>query len=589
MEDRLPRKLAAILYADVAGYSRLTGDDEDATHRTLTEYFDLISSTIESHRGQVAHFAGDAVLAMFDAAVDAVSCATEIQAHLRELNRDVSEEREVQFRIGINLGDVIEDRGDIYGDGVNVAARLESLADPGGICISDAVRSAVGRKLPLDYEFMGEQEVKNIAEPVRAYQVMIGKMREPAIVLPETSALELPDKPSIAVLPFTNMSSDPEQEFFADGMAEDIITALSRYRWFFVIARNSTFTYKGRAVDVKQVAKELGVRYVLEGSVRRGGDRIRVTGQLIDAETGNHIWAERFDRNIADIFAVQDEISEQIVSAIEPELGAAERKRARRKPPERLDAWDRFQRGLWHVHQINKHDHSEAKRLMQEVVEIDPGFSPGYAYLAFLHYVAVTRGFAEDDAKSLAEGRALGEKAVTLDRNDSVAHFALARVLTMQGETRAAIAESKTAISLNPNCTYSHHSLGWALYWGNANAEVALEHFDTALRLNPRGPLRWVTLTMKGASLRFLKRYDEAIEWGLAACQYSEANFLPHLHLAASSGQAGRMDEARAAITKALELRPELTVTFMRERYATLHPAMGDPLFDGLRKAGLPE
>jgi TolB-like protein/Tfp pilus assembly protein PilF len=583
VEERLPRRLAAILYADVAGYSRLTGEDEDSTHHRLSEYLDLISSTVDQHRGRVMHYAGDAVLAMFEAVFDAVSGAVAIQNELQTRNQDLPDERKVQFRIGVNLGDVIEDRGDIYGDGVNVAARLESLADPGGICISESVRTAVAKKFDLGFEFMGEQEVKNIAEPVRVYRALLASPEAFGAPLP------LPDKPSIAVLPFNNLSGDPEQEFFADGMAEDIITALSRYRWFFVIARNSTFTYKGRAVDVKQVAKELGVRYVLEGSVRRSGDRIRVTGQLIDAETGSHIWAERFDRNIADIFAVQDEITEQIVSAIEPELGAAERERARRKPPESLDAWDLFQRGLWHVHHMNKHDHSEAKRLMQDVVEIDPDFSPAYAYLAFLHYIAALHGFEEDNAKMLAEGRALGDKAVTLDRNDSVAHFALARILTMQGDTSTAIAESKTAISLNPNCSHSHHSLGWALYWGNADAETALVHFDTALRLNPRDPLRWITLMMKGASLRLLKRYDEAIEWGRAACQYSEANFLPPLHLAATCGQAGRMVEARAATTKALELRPELTITFMRKRYATLHSAMGEPFFDGLRKAGLPE
>jgi adenylate cyclase len=401
--------------------------------------------------------------------------------------------------------------------------------------------------------------------------------------------LELPDKPSIAVLPFENMSGDPEQEFFADGMAEDVITALSKYRWFFVIARNSSFTYKGTAIDVKRIAQELGVRYVLEGSVRKGGDRIRVTAQLIDAETGNHIWAEHYDRNVADIFTVQDEITEQIVTSIEPELGTAERERARRKPPQSIDAWDCFQRGLWHVHHMNEHDHSEAQRLMRQVVEIDPDFSPAYAYLGFLSYISVLYGFTEDDAKTLVEGHALGDKAVTLDRNDSVAHFALARILTMEGDTEGAIAESKTAIRLNPNCPHSHHSLGWALYWGRADAEAALEHLNTALRLNPRDPLRWITLMLIGALHRFLKRYEEAIEWGRAACQYSEADFLPHLHLAASLGQAGRIDEARAVITRALELRPELSITFMSERYATLHPDMRAPYFDGLRMAGLPE
>jgi len=342
-------------------------------------------------------------------------------------------------------------------------------------------------------------------------------------------------------------------------------------------------------VKVQQVATELGVRYVLEGSVQRAGDRIRVNAQLIDAETGTHIWAERYDRDLADIFALQDEITEQIVSSIAPELGTAERERARRKPPASLDAWDRFQRGLWHVYHVNERDHSEAERLMREVTEIDPGFSPAYAYLAFLRYLAVIHGLAEDDAKTLAEGHTLGNKAVTLDRNDPVAHFALARVLTMEGDMEAAIAESKIAIGLNPNDPHGHHSLGWALYWGRADAETALDHLDTALRLNPRDPLRWITLMLKGAAFRFLERYDEAIEWGQAACRYPEADFLPHLHLAATFGQAGKVDEARAEITRALELRPDLTITLMGRRYATLHPAMGNPFFDGLREAGVPE
>ena len=544
---------------------------------------ELIEPKTTEYHGRVVKLMGDGTLMEFVSVVDAVQCAVEVQRAMVERNAAIPERRRLIYRVGINIGDIIIDEDDIYGDGVNLATRLEGLAEPGGICVSGTVFDQVKGKLDLCFEDMGPQAVKNIAEPVRAYRVLLAP----------TSAIDapppLPDKPSIAVLPFDNLSGDPAQEFFADGMADDIITALSKNRWFFVIARNSSFTYKGRAVAVTQVAKELGVRYVLEGSVQRAGDRIRVNAQLIDADIGTHIWAERYDRNLEDVFAVQDEITEQIVSSIEPELGTAERERARRKPPESLDAWDRFQRGLWHVYHVNERDHSEAERLMREVVEIDPGFSPAYAYLAFLRYLAVIHGFAEDDAKKLAEGHALGTKAVTLDRNDPVAHFALARVLTMQGETEGAIAESKIAIGLNPNCPHGHHSLGWALYWGRADAEAALKHFNTALRLNPRDPLRWITLMMIGAALRFLKRYDEAIEWGRAACQYSEADFIPHLHLAASFGQAGRMDEARAAITKALELRPDLTITFMGERYATLHPAMAGPFFDGLRKAGLLE
>ncbi|MEE8252157.1 MAG: adenylate/guanylate cyclase domain-containing protein, partial [Gemmatimonadales bacterium] len=345
MEERLPRKLAAILYADVAGYSRLTGDDEDATHLRLRDYLDLFAKTIENHHGQVMHYAGDAVLAKFDAVVDALSSATAIQNTLKDRNKDLPDERKVQFRVGVNLGDVIEDRGDIYGDGVNVAARLESLADAGGICISESVRTAIGKKLPYGYEFMGEQQVKNIEEPVRAYGVLLDSSKA-QVPPPAKPTLELPDKPSIAVLPFTNMSSDPEQEFMADGITEDIITALSKFRWFFVTAPNSTFTYKGQAIDIKRVGEEMGVRYVLEGSLRQGAGRVRVSAQLIEAASGNHIWAERYDRQIEDIFDLQDEITMTIVAAVEPELAAQERDRAVNKPTRDLKARDLFQRGI---------------------------------------------------------------------------------------------------------------------------------------------------------------------------------------------------------------------------------------------------
>ena len=323
MEDRLPRKLAAILYADVAGYSQLTGEDEDTTHRTLSEYLDLIASTVATHRGQVMHYAGDAMLAKFDAVVDATSAAVAMQNALKIRNEAVPDERKVQFRIGVNLGDVIEDRGDIYGDGVNVAARLESLAEPGGICISDAVRSAIGKKLHLDYEDMGEQQFKNIADPVRTYRVLLCVSESPTDIL-KTPLPSRSDKPSIAVLPFTNMSGDPEQEHFSDGITEDIITDLSKVAGLFVVARNSTFTYKGEAVNVQQVGKELDVRYVLEGSVRKAGNRTRITGQLVDGSTGGHLWAERYDRDLTDIFAVQDEIARSITGALKATLAPEE-------------------------------------------------------------------------------------------------------------------------------------------------------------------------------------------------------------------------------------------------------------------------
>ena len=329
MEERLPRKLAAILYADMAGYSRLTGEDEDATHRRLRDYLDLIATTIESHRGQVMHYAGDAVLARFDAVVDALSSAASIQDELKNRNTDLPDERKVQFRIGVNLGDVIEDRGDIYGDGVNVAARLESLADSGGICISESVRTAIGKKLDLAYESMGEQNVKNIEEPVRAYKVALTVEEKTQTTSPTKPTLELPDKPSIAVLPFDNMSGDPEQEYFSDGITEDIITELSRFSSLFVIARNSSFAFKGQSIDVKSIARELGVRYMLEGSVRRAGNRLRINAQLLDTEMATHIWAERYNGSTDDIFELQDEITRNIVGSITPQIESAEVERGR--------------------------------------------------------------------------------------------------------------------------------------------------------------------------------------------------------------------------------------------------------------------
>jgi len=334
MKHNLPRKLMAILYADVAGYSRLTGEDEDATHRSLSEYLDLISSTIDSHQGKVMHYAGDAALAKFDAVLNAISAAVAIQKELNTRNRDIPDERRIQFRIGINLGDVIEDRGDIYGDGVNVAARLESLADPGGICISGAVRSAVGKKLDLDYQDMGEKTVKNIAEPVRTFKIVMAWANIPTPIASLDPKLELPDKPSLAVLPFTNMSSDPEQEYFSDGITEDITAALSRIKTFFVIARTSAFIFKNKAVTFDEVRNALGVRYFLEGSVQKSGNRLRITVQLIETTAGAHVWAEKYDGTLSDIFELQDQIIEQVAGALHPNIRQAEIDRSSRKRPQ---------------------------------------------------------------------------------------------------------------------------------------------------------------------------------------------------------------------------------------------------------------
>ncbi len=590
MDGRLPRRLAAILYADVAGYSRLTGEDEDSTHHRLSEYLDLISSTVERHRGRVMHFAGDAVLAMFEAVVDAVSGALAIQNELQTRNQDLPDERKVQFRIGVNLGDVIEDRGDIYGAGVNVAARLESLADPGGICISDSVRTAVGKKLDLGFEFMGEQEVKNIAEPVRAYRVMLRTAETKQATTSSPHNAEISDKPSIAVLPFDNLSGDPEQAYFADGMAEELITALSRYRWFFVIARNSSFTYKGRAVDVRQVGQELGVRYVLEGSVRKAGNRIRVTAQLIDAGTGNHIWAERYDRELNDIFALQDEITESIVATVEPELGAIEREHARRKPPENLDAWGLYQRGLWHLYGDRSRDSlAEARRMFQRACELDPEFATAYAELAWTHTLDITRGFSDAREASLAPATVAAEKAVALDTRDPVAHFALGRVHVLKHEYQEAIAEMEAALSLNSNFDRAYYGLGMALLYGG-RPEESIPQFEQAIRLSPRSPLLWHYFYTLARAYFNLERDEEALTWSDKANQQPNAPYWSFAVAAAALGHLNRIDEAREMLAEVRRRQADFSADSITSTVSPYGPHSGaDRIIDGLRKAGLPE
>lgn len=495
MGDRLPRKLAAILYADVAGYSRLTGEDEEGTHRTLRAYLNLISSRIQAHEGRVVHYAGDAALADFGTVVDALTCATAIQRDLAERNTGVPDDRKVQFRIGVNLGDVIVDQGEIYGDGVNVAARLESLAEPGGICISDAVRTAVGKKLDLSYEDMGEQEVKNIEEPVRAYKVemvahkpdavqpepastpskgrqsqrpvvaavvvllvVVGGVltwlrpwepREEAVSL-ERMTFPLPDKPSIAVLPFTNMSDDPKQEYFVDGMTEDLITDLSKQSGLFVISRNSTFTYKGKPVKVRQVAEELGVRYVLEGSVRRVESQIRVNAQLIDATTGGHLWAERYDGSLENVFALQDDVTQRIVAALAVELTGEEVPKRGQRETASVDAYDAFLQGWVYYKLGTPADLIKAKPFLEEAVRLDPSYARAHAALASVYWDAFTNGWAFELGVLSFEAETLWEEHLELAMKapNSLVHTVQSRVLTSQERYDEAAIEAKKAVAL---------------------------------------------------------------------------------------------------------------------------------------------
>ena len=586
----MERRLAAILATDVVGYSRLIRADEEGTLAALKALrADLIDPKIAEHHGRIVKLMGDGMLAEFPSVVDAVRAAVETQQAVAEHNASLPEDKRIEFRVGINLGDVMIDGDDIHGDGVNVAARLEGMAEPGGICVSGMVYEGVRDRIDIPFEDLGEREVKNIDRPVRVWQWIADAGLVASISAKIDEPLPLPDKPSIAVLPFDNMSGDPEQEFFADGIAEDVTTALSHFRSLFVIARNSSFTYKGRALDITQVARELGVRYVVEGSVRKAGNRVRITAQLIDAGSGNHLWADRFDGSLDDIFDLQDQITEQIVIAVEPEIGARERERARRKPPESLDAWELMQRGLSHIYRLNETDNDEAIRLLREAIALDPEFAAAHARLAQALWFSVVMGYAEDTAKAVASARAAAEQAVSLDPNEPEAHFALGRAHIFAGEIEMAIGEMQTATAINPNFAWGHYGLGYAYHRGAGQAEQALPHYDAALRLSPRDPMRWYTLMGKGMALRNLGRHDEAIAHCRQACQFPDSGFLPHMHLAAALAEAGKKDEAQAAVEKTVQLQPALSIGFIRNRFVGANETFLTDLFDSLRKAGVPE
>jgi len=582
----LERRLVAILAADIVGYSRLMRADEEGTLARLKKLRkELFAPKVLEHHGRIVKLMGDGALVEFASAVDAVRCAVAIQAGLAERETEMSEDAAMSLRIGINLGDIIIEDGDIYGDGVNLAARLEGLAEPGGVCLSANVHEQVRHKLDLNFEDLGDKTVKNIAEPVRVYQIV------PKSAPSSSQALALPDKPSIAVLPFDNMSVDPEQEYFADGISEDLITALSKIRWFFVIARNSTFTYKGQAVEVTQVARELGVRYVIEGSVRKAGNRVRISAQLIDATTGHHVWAERYDRDLADIFELQDEMTQTIAGAVEPELSAAERERAVRKPPESLDAWETYQRGLWHLWSFTKDDSAEAQRLLRRAQELDPGFATAYAFESYSHYLDAILGFAEAAGESLAAALAAAKKALASDDKDPVAYFALGRVYMMHGQHDASVAELRTAISLNPSFAMAYHGLGSALTL-SGQLEEAAEALDQALRLSPRDPVSWGTLCWRSLTCSLLQQYEAAAEWARRAAHEPRAakgGYWSYAVLASALGNLGHIEEAREAVDEALRRMPDLSLGYLKNTLPTKQPDGLASYLDGLRKAGLPE
>jgi TolB-like protein len=584
--ERVERRLTAILAADVAGYSRLMGADEEGTLAQLKAHRKaLVDPKISEHRGRIVKTTGDGMLVEFASVVDALRCAVEVQRGMAERTAEVPPDKRIDFRVGIHQGDVIIDGGDIFGDGVNVAARLEGLAEPGGICVSGRVQEDARGKLDITFEDAGEQQLKNIERPVRVYRV------RPSDTATSRLALPLPDKPSIAVLPFQNMSGDPEQEYFADGMVDEIITALSRMRWLFVIARNSSFTYKGRAVDVKQVGRELGVRYVLEGGVRKAVNRVRVIGQLIDTTTGAHIWADRFEGALEDIFDLQDQVTASVVGAIAPKLEQAEIERAKRKPTESLDAYDYYLRGMASLYQRTSREVlDEALRLFYRAIELDPAFGSAYATAAWCYFQRKGSGWVGDREHEIAEATRLVWRAVELSKDDAVALSYSAWTLAyLIRDLDAGVGFTDRALALNPNLATAWFVSGWLRIW-LGKPDVAVEHIARAMRLSPLDPLmRGMQVGTAHAHL-FAGRYDEACLW--AGMTLREA---PDFHTAlrigaASNALAGRAEEANKAVARLRQLDPALRVSNLRDALGPYRrPEDLARYEEGLRKAGLPE
>jgi adenylate cyclase len=579
----MERRLATILAADVVGYSRLMEADEEATLATLISYREVIDGLVTDHRGRVFGAAGDSVIAEFASPVEAVRCAAEIQRALEKHNAERAEDRQMRFRIGVNLGDVMAEGENLLGDGVNIAARLEGLADVGGICISQPVYDQVKNKLKLGYEYLGEQEVKNITEPIRTYRVTTGVVAFDAAHAASTNAML--KQPAVAVLPFANMSGDPEQEYFSDGLTEDLITALALWRSFPVIARNSSFVYKGKAADVKRIGRELGARYVLEGSVRRSGQRLRITAQLIDTTSGHHVWVEKFDRDLEDVFALQDEITERIAVALEPALGKAELRRSIAKPPDNLDAWDYFLRGRSHLHEFTKEGTAMARDFYARAIALDPSYGEAFADLACTHSRDLLLEFTDDRAASAAMMYDAARRAVMLDEASSRAHYMLSTAYLWRNEPDLAIAEGKRALELNPNSAETRHALGNKLDLAGDPEGIAM--MEQAQKLNPQDPQRHMHLTFLARAYLKARQYERSMDCARKAIQqrpdYPNAYYI----LAIALGHAGRTTEAQAALGDCERVHPG----FVRKRagwqpYA--NPASNEHLQDGLRRAGLP-
>jgi adenylate cyclase len=576
------RRLAAILAADVAGWSRLMGADEEGTLERLKALRrELIDPKIAEHKGRIVKTTGDGMLVEFQSVVDAVRCAVAVQQAMAERDAEIPEGRRLEFRVGINLGDVIAEEGDIYGDGVNIAARLEALAEPGGICVSAIVHDQTRDRLDCAFEDAGEQNLKNIARPVRVYRIALGPADAPGALL------SLPDKPSIAVLPFQNMSGDPEQEYFVDGMVEEIVTALSRIRWLFVIARNSSFAYKGQAVDVKQVGRELSVRYVLEGSVRKAGGRVRITAQLIDAANGAHLWADRFDGPLEDVFDLQDQIALSVAGVIEPTLRRAEIDRARRKRPDSLDAYDLYLRALPFAFTAMPGDADKALALLAKAIELEPDYAAAHAIIAWCHEQRYLRGGMQEETKNAALRHA--RQAIAAGSDDAGALAAAGFVIAVTGhdyETALSAFDRSFALSGSSALALGFSSLVRA--WMGDDA-TAVQQAERALRLSPFDPLIYLPYVGLAYAHFAAGRFAEAAAAASRAAQANPRFSVPEMLHAAALAKLNRGADAAAAVQRLLELQPGITAStaILSARYTNRDSI--DALEGALRQAGLPE
>jgi TolB-like protein/class 3 adenylate cyclase len=590
-EARVERRLAAILAADVAGYSRLMGADEVGTLAALKAHRrEIVDPAIMAHKGRIVKTTGDGMLVEFASAVDAVTCAVAVQEIMA---KQTAEEPRIQFRVGINIGDIIIDSDDIFGDGVNVAARVENECEPGGVCLSDDAFRQVRGKTGFAFDDLGERWLKNIDRPVRIFAARPATSSAAASAKApdqDSKPPPLPDKPSIAVLPFQNMSGDSEQEYFADGMVEDIITALSRFKALFVTARNSSFTYKGRAVDVKQVGRELGVRYVLEGSVRKAANRLRITGQLIDAATGSHLWADRFEGAVADIFELQDQLTESVVGAIAPAIEKAEIDRAKRKPTDNLDAYTLYWRGLAKRYQYNKQANEEALRLFTSAIQIDPDFASAYGSAAVCYVSGKAFGWRAGTPDDMVEVRRLTQRATALGKDDAMALALSGWALAYAAhDVQAGSSLIDRALAMNSNFAEAWHYGGWIKNW-LGDRQVALERFARAMRLSPVDPQIMIMKAGTAHCHFFLGRYDEATSWAALAFQDAAENQAVLRIIAASNALAGRTEEAHEAVARLRQLNPTLRVSNLKEVLGPYRRTEDLARYEeAMRRAGLPE